>query len=233
MLSQRMKKLKATLWKAVKKEKPLSDSETAEAVAAIKEIASDQSEIYTSNILTGQKYKTTVSDLIINESDLWTMYEPIVFASENGHHKIVRALIAAQADVDSTNSTGVTPIIASVTKRDDPETVKLLLDAKADPDAHGYSMGKALSVAIEHKRPHVIALLKEAKERQREIQTAKESKPKEIDANNTDLSWKTPSTTPRPSLNGLTGTQSQTVNQANTNSSNKVHLPESQLGMGM
>jgi len=231
MLSKRMKELKDKLWKAVKKETPLSDTETTEAVAAIEAIASDQSEIYTSHILTGKRIKTTVSDAIINGSDMWTMYEPIVFASENSHHKVVKALIDAKADVDSTNSTGVTPIIASATRRDDPEMVKMLLDAKADPNAHGYSMGKALEVAIRYERPNVIAILKEEQERQRAIQAAKESKPKEIDANNTDSSWETPSTTPRPSLNGLTGTQNQAANQANTNSSNKVHLPESRLGM--
>jgi len=56
------------------------------------------------------------------------MYDPIIFASENSHHKVVKALIDAKADIDSTNSTGITPIIASATKRDDLPMVKMLLD---------------------------------------------------------------------------------------------------------
>ena len=78
-----------------------------------------------------------MSKAIIEGPDFLTQNTPLVYASENGHLKIAKALIEAKADVNSTNSVGATLLNCSTFTRDDPEMVKMLLEAKADPDIDG------------------------------------------------------------------------------------------------
>jgi ankyrin repeat protein len=58
---------------------------------------------------------------------------PLVLASQLGFADGAEALIAAGAQVDIPNSTGETPLIAAVHKRD-IQIIRLLLKAGADPD---------------------------------------------------------------------------------------------------
>lgn len=167
MFSARKEKLRTILWTAVKKTNSLTKTETDEAVAAIKEIATDTSEIYISSY-TGKLIKTTVSKAIIEGPHFLTRNTPLVHASENGHLKIVKALVEAKADVNSTNSVGATPLNCSTYTRDDPEMVKMLLEAKADPDIDGPTMKTALKEALSHNHPNAAQVLLKYQETHKE-----------------------------------------------------------------
>ncbi|MCB0330621.1 MAG: ankyrin repeat domain-containing protein, partial [Bdellovibrionales bacterium] len=58
-------------------------------------------------------------------------YTPLVYATEQGNVELVKALIAAGADVNGKTQLGATPLQSAINY---PEVLKILLDTKADPN---------------------------------------------------------------------------------------------------
>eukprot|EP00928_Gymnodinium_smaydae_P089101 TRINITY_DN73100_c0_g1_i1.p1 TRINITY_DN73100_c0_g1~~TRINITY_DN73100_c0_g1_i1.p1 ORF type:complete len:234 (+),score=45.44 TRINITY_DN73100_c0_g1_i1:39-704(+) len=65
----------------------------------------------------------------------------------SGDPKIVRALLSAQADVAHSDEDGLTPLMAA-SQNGHLEIVRILLDARAEPDGGGASLGSRAGSAI-------------------------------------------------------------------------------------
>ena len=79
---------------------------------------------------------------------------PLEMAAEFGHAEVAEVLLAHGADVNAKNEYeyGLTPLMAAVVKN--VETVKVLLDAKADVNVKGGDCPKtALQIAVQPLRP--------------------------------------------------------------------------------
>lgn len=88
---------------------------------------------------------------------------PLIFAAERGWGAGVDALLAKRANVNLANNAGITPLIRAV-QAHDPDIVRKLLDAGADPDRADFGSGLTAReyAARETRFPAIAKMLADA-----------------------------------------------------------------------
>lgn len=85
---------------------------------------------------------------------------PLIGALLGDHDALVEFLVAeCKVDVDSGRDRAGRPPLCVAVAQDKPEVARLLLEAGADPDAHGTSI-PALHAALAHEEEHSLALVR-------------------------------------------------------------------------
>ena len=96
----------------------------------------------------------------------------LFFAAAGGNIRALNALIARNADVNTANSRGHTPLMAA-TMNNHPETLKLLLQSGANPMVQDMAGRTALDHAREMKRRKIEPVLAEAVKNHNAVATAR------------------------------------------------------------
>jgi ankyrin repeat protein len=85
----------------------------------------------------------------------------LILASQNGHHEVVQALIAAKANVNANSEDGATALIMA-SKNGHQEVVQTLINAKASVNAKARNGITALTMASKNGHLKVVQLPKNA-----------------------------------------------------------------------
>lgn len=93
----------------------------------------------------------------------WT---PLHYAATGGHQAIAAFLLDQNAYIDADAPNGNTPLMMAALYGN-AETVKLLLDAGADPGLRNRAGQRALDLARQGSRPDAIRMLEQAQEQRR------------------------------------------------------------------